>query len=148
MRRLEVLVDLLLLSTFENAAERWDDLALAEADRQMFSAAAALADLAVAGLADPTPAAALAGAPDRQTFSAATPAGMEGAGTTVKAAATTGIRKIRFTAPEPIARHWQGAIAAIQEEPGGRKPVWLCVLKLLRDAVETWHTHDPETIPT
>jgi len=56
-------------------------------------------------------------------------------------------RSVRFRAPEPIARHWFGALREIRLERG-LLPTWACVMLLLKRAVDAWTAHDPEATPT
>jgi hypothetical protein len=96
---LEVLVDLLLISTFDPEDARTEEV------RQTFSTD-----------------------PDDTGFSRRT-------------------RTIRFTAPEPIARHWYAALARIREEQG-LIPRWACVILLVQRALGTWTAHDIDTEPS
>jgi hypothetical protein len=56
-------------------------------------------------------------------------------------------RPVRFRTPEPIARHWYGALRRIRSERG-LLPTWACVMLLVKRAVDTWNTVDRKARPS
>jgi hypothetical protein len=148
MRRLEVLLNLLILASNDDAV-----LEGAPAGTNIAGRSATGANIAGANVA-----AALRGGaeayPSRPQTSACFDLPKDDP---IVTPAMRGWSSIHFAAPPKVVEHWKAAVRLYRVGEGGEQggsgsteslPIWAAVSRFLYNALEVWLNTDPETVPT